>query len=80
MARVVHLVAFLYMNRIVLRLDSVMQAQSNRLKPSCSGAKQRDLTDEGDSADVRVITDEVDGVVRTVDDVDDAIGHAGLLQ
>ena len=27
-----------------------------------------------------MITDEVDGVVRTVDDVDDAIGHAGLLQ
>ena len=27
-----------------------------------------------------MITDEVDGVVRTVDDVDDAIRHAGLLQ
>ena len=38
------------------------------------------ITDEGDGADVWVVADEVDGLVLAVDDIDDARGHAGLLE
>lgn len=38
------------------------------------------LTDEWDCSDIRMIADEVDGLVRAVDDVDDSVGHASFLQ
>jgi len=38
------------------------------------------LTDEWDCSDIRMIADEVDGLVRSVDDVDDSVGHASFLQ
>ena len=45
-----------------------------------NAAYQYSLTHERDRLDVRVVADEVDGVVLAVDDVDDAVGHAGLPQ
>ena len=57
------------------RLKNLKTRRSTFLK----NKKFIELTDERDGVDVRVVADEVDGVVLSVDDVDDPVRHAGLL-
>merc|ERR1719322_527801 len=57
-------------------LDSLAIGGSSLVYVSSS----RVSTDKGDCSDVRMITDEVDGVMLTVDDIDDTIWHTRLLE